>query len=147
MNLFSFNFVNPLKTYHKARRYFKRPKCHIYIGKTKRGFPICIDMVGKILNIWCNDIIWKDKFREPRFEYNPSINIEFFRKWQIYIEWGAPVANYKEFWCLNDCYWEAMLYYLYYNKSPKESCKLVSGWENSKGNILTKEDIEYCILK
>lgn len=141
------HLCNPLKTIRKAKYYFKKPKLNIYIGKVIQGFPLSKYSHGKILTIWCNDICWKDKYNSPRFEFTPQVNIVFFRKWQIFLEWRSTTQEYNGFWCIEDCYWEAILWYLYYNKSPKEACKLVSGWEKPDGSKLTKEDVEYLILK
>lgn len=146
-NLIVVHLCNPLKTISKVKNIFKKPKLNIYIGKVIQGFPLSKYSLGKILTIWCNDIYWKDKYDSPRFEFPPQINIVFFRKWQIFLEWKSPIQEYNGFWCIEDCYWEAMLWYLYYHKSPKEACELVSGWEKSDGNKLTKEDVEYLILK
>lgn len=146
-NLIVVHLCNPLKTIRKDKYYFKKPKLSIYIGKVIQGFPLSKYSLGKILTVWCNDICWKDKYNSPRFEFTPQVNIVFFKKWQIFLEWKSPVQEYNGFWCIEDCYWEAILWYLYYNKSPKEACKLVSGWEKSDGSKLTKENIEYLILK
>ena len=152
--LFVFHIENPCKTYRKALDCFKAPKKHIYIGKVIQGFPLYYSSHGKILTVWSNDIIWKDKFNSPRFEFPASINICFFRKWQIYICWESPVKEYHSFFCLDDCYWEAVLWYLYYGKTPEEACELVSGWEledlsygQYRKRVLTKEDVQKCILK
>lgn len=144
--LFMFHLCNPLKTASKIKNVFKKPKLKIYIGKVIQGFPLSKYYHGKILTVWCNDICWKDKYDSPRFEFPPQVNIVFFRKWQIFLEWKSPIQEYNGFWCIEDCYWEAILWYLYYDKSPKEACELVSGWKKSDGSKLTKEDVANCIL-
>lgn len=110
--LFTFNFENPLKTYWKVKQLVQPMDLHVYIGRWAGGLPMFRGNLGKILTIWCNDIEWKDKYNSPRSEYDPQINIVFFRKWQILIFWNKIYKGEDR----SHIYWETILQYLYYNK-------------------------------
>lgn len=139
----------PFRTWWKARKYFKRPKFKFYFGKTcKNNGWIESEKFGKFqdfqqkgfwpfasteylkwttskwfpINVFSQDIVWKDKYDSPRFE-RPGYFIIFFGRsyhnsWQIGFSVKAP-----EFWCNSnstrcdspDNYWESMLWYLFYN--------------------------------
>lgn len=108
---------NPLKTWWKARKYFKIPRpsfslCNIFC--TNLYYYRC---EGKVLDIQSHDVQWKDKYNSPRHEQNPVICICFFNRWVFKIEFciygqnefGEKVARDLE-------YWEYLLNYIYYDK-------------------------------
>lgn len=112
---------NPLKTWWKARKYFKFPNISI-----KSAFRFEKSKLGKILNIECWDLMWKDKFRSPRHEINPHIYIDIFSFIHIYIEFTKTYLNeFGEKSNGDTMYWEYMLSYLYY----KNNLKGYSTWQ------------------
>lgn len=125
-NWINIHLENPLKTWWKARKYFKFPNISIYGGKLKYSFPYaCKDRIGKILDINFSELGWKDKYDSPRHESNPYIFICLFRFLYIsiifhkrfYDEIGRPKNGSME-------YWEYILDYLYY----KKKLTLASSW-------------------
>lgn len=124
-------YNNPLYHWWKARKYFKRPKCHFYKGKITWffGFPIKKEYLNKILDIRFNALGWKDKWDSPRHEWDPYISIVFFRKWQLLwiFNW---ISNDKDSGIRSMATWEAILDYLYYGKSIDQCIKNhVWGWK------------------
>lgn len=114
--LFNFYFENPLKTYNKIKKYFKPLTTKIEISFYKSN-------KAKILEIYSYDLMWKDKYNSPRHEYNPRIFIHLFNYIHIYINYIIDDNS------INDMiYWEAALYWLYYEKTLKEAIKESSGW-------------------
>lgn len=115
---------NPFKTWWKAREYFKRPKLRFSTFSTswrsyKHG--------GRILEIDCLDVMWKDKFNSPRHERSPYISILFFNKLGIRVDFH--IDYYDEFGEKQNGdmeYWEYLLEWLYYKE--KSTLKCYSGW-------------------
>lgn len=120
-NLIAFSIENPLKTWWKARKYFKFPSISVRISLDKYHFPYAIKYwQGKIIDINIHDVYWKDKWRGPRHERNPLIYICLFGKLSLWIVFYKSWIN--EFGEKENCsmhYWEYMLDYLYYSKSLK----------------------------
>ncbi len=123
----SWTIYNPFKTWWKARKYFKCPKItpFICLVKTFCGYPYAsYHWIGKIIDIYFSDVIWKDKWDSPRHERNPLVWICLFRK----IAFGLRFNIYKinEFGQKEDgnmYYWEYILDYLYYDKTLElKSC-------------------------
>lgn len=117
----SYWIENPLKTWWKARKYFKRPKIHFHFSREK------FYRIGKIIDINISDIQWKDKYNSPRHEISPKISIILFRRFEFSIlfyiyyidEFGDKRNGDME-------YWEYLLNWLYYKK--KKTLKCYSGW-------------------
>lgn len=112
---------NPLRTWWKARKYFKFPKLSIKIFKSKYTAPyVWLENVGKILDICIHDVWWKDKYDTPRHERNPIIWIILFRKYHFrvifHMNYLTEDCSYKD--CSME-YWEYMLNYLHYSHSLK----------------------------
>lgn len=123
-----FYIDNPLKTWWKARKYFKRPKIHCYIGTPRFTCPYATySRIGKILDIYSADIMWKDKWNSPRHERSPYVWICLFNKicftitFHIYYrdEFGEKKAGDME-------YWEYLLEWLYYRN--KKTLRCYSAW-------------------
>jgi|GEM_PF-6784957 len=90
------------KTYNKVRKLFIRPKLRSYIGGCAMGLPIF--RPKKWIHLCYRDIMWKDKYNTPRFEFAPQWNLTLFGKWQIM------------FWLdADDTYWEMLLWTIYYS--------------------------------
>lgn len=106
---------NPFKTWWKARKYFKRPKIKFNIFfisyKTHK-------LRGKLLDIDCWDIRWKDKFDSPRHEISPHISVTLFGKFGFNI--SSHIYYKDEFGEKQNgdmIYWEYLLEWLYYKKT------------------------------
>ena len=96
-----------LKTWWKARKIMKMPKFHWrfrkwpeFYGYVTPGNP-CISFTSR-------DVMWKDKYDTPRFEFSPVTSIIFFGYWQISVELDIS-GNFDEYE-----YWEQLLWMLYY---------------------------------
>lgn len=120
-NLIAFSIENPLKTWWKARKYFKFPNIAIHFSNNKYNSPYASRFwQGKLLDIDIHDVYWKDKYNSPRHERNPLIYICLFSKWSLWIVFHKTFIN--EFGDKTDesiHYWEYMLDYLYYSKTLK----------------------------
>lgn len=121
-NLINISIENPFRTWWKARKYFKFPKLKIYTWKYSNR-----SESSKLLNITFRDIEWKDKWRSPRHEYNPIIQLTFFRKFAIELIFTNKVDD--------TIYWETILDYLYYSKNIYESVNN-NIWKDSKGSLI-----------
>lgn len=157
---FNILIENPLKTWWKAREYFKLPKIRIHkIGKlihkkvhTQFGDYVddglaycpygCLDRIGRILSIYSMDVLWKDKFDTPRHERSPIIWVLFFHRigfcitFDITYQWefGEEVSGNME-------YWEFLLTYLYYNHDLKIALQTSECWTRS--SKLWRRIVEY----
>lgn len=92
--------------------------------------------VGKPWAVVNNELGWKDKFNSPRYEWEPSFQVWFF-KWQFCIHWIAPEIE-GESSGYPDLYFEMILWYLKYYKeygSDKPDITLAEkgwGWINGE---------------
>ena len=120
---------NPFKTWWKVRKWFKFPKPSIYFGPIVSGLPYRLP--DKWIELHIYDVIWKDKYNSPSFEFTPQINLDLFKKYQLLLTFQTK----------NDyIYWETILDIIYYNKSLKEAID-TNTWENynkEKINAFTK---------
>jgi hypothetical protein len=129
-NYIGFWIENPLATWWKARKYFKRPKISIhFFSKIRYNCPyINSKYVGKILEISIHDLMWKDKFNSPRHERNPYIWVCFFRKFGFSINFDV---YYKDEFGIKQngdtYYWEYLLEWLYYKE--KKTLRCYSAWQ------------------
>ena len=135
-NIIAFSIENPLKTWWKAKKYFKFPNISICFSNNKYSFPYASKFwQGKLLDINIHDVYWKDKYNSPRHERNPLIYICLFGKYSVWICFHKKWIN--EFGDKTDesiHYWEYMLDYLYYSKS----LKLSSYWTFDSKIVKTK---------
>ena len=116
--LISVYFKNPLKTWWKARKYFKCPKPKISFFCHKQR-------VAKLLDINVHDVFWKDKWDSPSYEVSPIIYLCLFNRIGFIISF--QITGIDEFGEKINCdmpYWEYLLDYLYYSKS----LKMTSWW-------------------
>lgn len=98
-------------------------------GKTyyiEIGFPISIKTI---------ELGWKEKYGDPRFEWCPSFQINFFHL-QLHIYWTAPIINEA---CNNDLYYEMILTYI----KHKSDAEANWGWidYNTKRSTWCKDYI------
>lgn len=133
------NIVNPLKTWSSVKEVFKFPKVNILCGFNVKTGNIFIDYKyshRKILNINCQDVGYKMKWDDPRYEYNPYICIDIFNAFRFIIEFKSPTDLMEDF-----MYWEVILeYILLYNKNIKvtqESFGWVKYITDNEGNRIT----------
>ena len=126
---------NPLKSYNKIKKYFKPLKPVFTIGFHK-------SKESKILKLNCFDVAWKDKWNSPRHELNPRISISLFNYIHIIIEFTT-----KEDSISDTVYWEAALYWLYYNKSLHRAVKNAVGWTQYNETTKRYEPIPFVLLK
>ena len=127
---FDFYFGNPLATYSKIKQYFRplKTKWSLYVGHGREA---------KILSISSFDLMWKDKYDSPRHEFNPRIEISLFN----YFHWRMEFTL-KEDGIDDMVYWEAALYWLYYNLSLSKAIDEAVGWSR-----YNKETNEYELIK
>lgn len=119
----------PLYQWYKARDKFKKPNCHFSCGKPEWffGWPIRKEYINPIIDIRSSSLGWKSKYDSPRHEWDPYIAITFFRKYRIMWMWNYITDD-------NDAVrsmatWEAMLDYLYFNRTI-DWVKENHVWEN-----------------
>jgi hypothetical protein len=133
-NLIKISIENPLKTWWKARRYFKFPYMRFYACKWGFGdmLPVNRNTLAKWVQITLRDVWWKDKWANPSHEYNPIIKVVFFR----YFEMGVVFTNKVD----DMIYWESMLDFLYYSKNIRKAVDN-NVWHSEIRGILTPYDI------
>lgn len=127
---FNISIENPFKTYRKASKYFKKPKWkwRFHLVTRSSGYPYASWIhLSKILNIWIQDVWWKDKWDTPRHERNPIIYICLFKKFAFTAR--AYIYYYNEFGEKQNGdmeYWEYVLNWLYYKE--KKTLRCYSTW-------------------
>jgi len=151
-NYFSFIIFNPLKTWWKARKYFKLPRLHFHkVGSVFQkkihtqfgdyidyGINFCpyasYDRIGKIIDVYVDDVMWKDKWDSPRHERNPIIWVLFFKRIGFCITFNVTFKDeLGEIENGDMYYWEFLLNYLYYHHNLKIALLTSGGWtRNSK---------------
>lgn len=115
---------NPCKTWWKAREYFKRPKLRF---RTFSSSWRLYKQGGRILELDCLDVIWKDKFNSPRHEISPHISILFFRKFGLRVDFHIDYEDeFGEKHNGDMEYWEYLLEWLYYKE--RSTLKCYSAW-------------------
>ena len=120
-NLIAFTIGNPLKTWWKARKYFKFPHVSIGIYYNSWLHPYATRKCrGKILDIDIHDVMWKDEYDTPRYERNPFIYICLFSRLSLWITFPMRYKDeFDEWQYCSDDYWKYMLDYLYYSHDLK----------------------------
>lgn len=113
---------NPLKTWSKAKKYFKKPsfKIKFFSDPTFNCPYMSLNRIANLIDISAFDVMWKDKYDTPRHEISPYIWVCFFKKFGFSINWH--IYYYDEFNMKQNgdmFYWEYLLDYLYYKKSLK----------------------------
>lgn len=127
-------YENPLKTYNKIKKYFRPIKAKFNWSFGKGNKPYIIE-----LNSF--DVTWKDKWRSPRHEYNPRIILSLFNYIHLYVDFTVGDS-------MDDMvYWEAALWWIYYNKDLEQSVKRSNGWSQYNEETKEYERFNYSILK
>jgi len=113
---------DPLKTWRKAKKYFVKPKPYFnWFWNKQNNCPYAnLNYGAKILDIWCSDVRWKDKYNTPRYEGSPFIWVCFFNLFGFSINWHI-IQKYKNIgynpaYIRDMYYWEYLLDFLYYRK-------------------------------
>lgn len=129
---FDIYLENPFKTYNKVKRWFKpiNPKFQWYFGK--RYKPIFLELKSF-------DVLWKDKFNEPRHEFNPRIKISLFNYIHLYVDFTTG-DNMTDM-----VYWEAILDWIYYDKDLQEAC--TNHWQQYNNETKEYEYLSFELLK
>lgn len=136
----------PLYNWWKARKYFKKPQCHLYINKCENSLigPVYIEYYNKFIDFRFSSVQWKWKYDEIRYERPPYISLTFFRKYQISLVWTIllydEVGNNRDF---DVNYWEFLLSYLYDDKCEKNLLKTLQrvGYWRYYSKVLKDEPI------
>ena len=115
-------YRNPFYYYWRVRKLFKRPKCHLMRGKNIWFFGLCIrkECYNPILSIKLKGLGWKTKWDEYRHEWDPYIQIRFFRKWDLIWVFNWIDKNDEYSSTRSMATWEAILGYLYEKKDLKQ---------------------------
>ena len=119
---------NPFYYWWKVRKFFKRPKCHITVGKNIYVFGMTRN--NPIFGIEASSLGWKWKFHEVRHEYDPFIRICLFKKWSIVFTFNWESTKDKDSDVRSMATWEAILDFLYNNKTLRE-CVSSHVWQRS----------------
>lgn len=93
--------TNPLKTWWKARQWFKFPAVKVRFCKAKKWFS---QPCKQWFYFESTDLMWKDKWNTPRHEHNPYIHIVFFG-----IFMGITFVGIDDDF-FSDEYWEQLLW-------------------------------------
>lgn len=130
-NYFDIYLSNPFKTYNKVKKWFKpiKPKFQWSFRKGNNSI---------FLELYSFDVTWKDKYNEPRHEFNPRITLSLFNYIHLYIDFtiGDSMTDMV--------YWEAILNWIYYNKDLQEAC--TSYWERYNNETGEYEHLSFKLL-
>lgn len=151
MNKFFRKYNNPLYPWWEVRKIFKRPKCHLYVGKKTWffGLPIRDEYYNPIISFHISSLGWKWKYDEVRHEWDPYIAIRLFRTWDIILLFNWINKNDSDSGVRSMSTWEAILDYIY-NKKPLKDCIFEHRWSSisDKSKIITiKPNIRKKCLK
>ena len=126
------SYTFPLYDYLKCRKYIKRPsllfiKFNNLDNNWFFGLPANRIYYYPIISIECSNVGWKDKYDEPRWEYNPYLVVVLFRKWMFgwQIGWKDYINNLTT--------WELILRHNYYNQDIYEMVKKLC-WLKADGS-------------
>lgn len=159
-NYFAWFIENPLKTWWKARKYFKLPKIkpHFHLVYKYKNYPYAsYQRIGKILDIWITDVMWKDKYDSPRHERNPLIWICLFRKFAFSITFNVfYLDEFGERQRGDSLYWEYLLNWLIYKERKTLRCystwvgdsrlyKQVKEYGKEEGSVDTYKPLSYVL--
>lgn len=138
--LFNLYIENPLKTWWKVRKLFKFPNISIkFFYNPRFNCPyISLKSIGKLLDIWSSDVVWKDKYNTPYYEESPFVWFCLLGKFGFSIDFHIYYKDKSgKLACGDIYYWEYILDYLYYNKDLNKSC---NNWVSLDGfEVPTKQ--------
>lgn len=114
-------YNNPFMPYWKVRKIFKRPKCHFMYGTQIWFFGLILrQYLNPIFSFRTSALGWKWKYDEVRHEWDPYIYICLFRKYQFIWVFNWVDKNDKDSGVRSMATWEAILDYLYNNKTIEQ---------------------------
>ena len=99
-----FKIFRPIREWWEVRKVFKRP--HITKAKIEPSYySMCHN---KLFHLSFNELGYKMKYDEPRFEWNPYIKLILFNKFKYVWVFTAPIYldNMEDM-----IYWESILWY------------------------------------
>lgn len=124
----------------KARKVFKRPKCHFIFGKDLWFFGLYINpkFYNPIIHFKYSSLGYKIKWDEYRHEWDPHFQIVLFRKWHFI--WIFNWIDKKDKTTLTSSMstWEAILDYN--DGRSLKDCIDYHTWKSSKYGYITIED-------
>jgi hypothetical protein len=135
-------YNNPFYHWWLVRKEFKRPKCHFIFKKNLWFFGLYINPTyyNRFIHIRTSAVGWKDKYDIPRHEWDPFIQIVFFRKWHMVWLFNWVDKTDQRSYISSMATWEAILDRIYYNKDLQTSIN-----ENTWGDATEGSEIN--ILK
>ena len=107
------NIFKPLRTWWKARKYFRFPSIKFRYGNAGE---VASSIWHSSMNCakWFDlefcDVFWKWKYDDSVFEAEPCISLILFNKWHLLWTFECPKVSYNK---SNYMYWEALLDYVY----------------------------------
>lgn len=135
-------YHNPLYHWWKVRKEFKRPKCHFIFGKNLWWFGLYINKkyYNKFIHFRMSAVGYKWKWDEPRHEWDPFIQICFFRKYHIIWVFNWINKKDKQSYIKSMATWEAILRRIYCNNTLQETIEQ-NTWEDDDGNITIHDNL------
>lgn len=139
------NFKKMFRTVNKATKYFARPTLKFMYGRlgevhTGNIFNDYHNNSHCILSLIVNDVGYKWKYDDIRFESEPCISLTLFNRWRFIWYLVAPIED-------DYMYWEMLLEYLYKYDEDIELTKANFGWQKHKkdnnGNNIIDENGNY----
>lgn len=136
-------YRNPFYVWWKCKKYFKRPKCHFIYGKDIWFFGLYLNkkFYNPIVHFRMSALGWKWKYDEPRHEWDPFIQICFFRKYHLIWVFNWIKKDDKQSSIRSMATWEAMLTYLYCNKNIHQSI-VNNVWKSGDEDITPADNLE-----
>lgn len=129
---FDIYLENPFKTYNKVKRWFRPIKSKFQWSFGKGNGPIFLELKSF-------DVTWKDKFNEPRHEFNPRIILSLFNYIHLYVDFTTGDSM------TDMVYWEAILDWIYYDKDLQEAC--TNQWKQYNNETSEYESLSFRLLK
>lgn len=123
----------PYQEWKLVKKYFPKPKIKLLTGHIWFfGMPIRKDFGNPICYIQWSNLGWKWKFEFVRHEWDPYIQIVFFRRWRLMLVWhyGDKINDTQDM-----CTWEAILETAYKKRNAKEAIQ-----SNCWGDVNNKRD-------
>lgn len=137
------HYNNPLYYWWKVRKEFKRPKCHFICTKNLWFFGLYINKkyYNKFIHFRMSGLGWKWKYDEPRHEWDPYIQIVFFRKYHFcwifnWVNKKDPNSNIRSM-----ATWESILRRIYC-KDKLDKCIEYNTWEGDDGDITIHNNLK-----
>lgn len=108
------SLISPFKTMKKLKGVFKPLRRYFRITFKEWDYsPVLWCSKPSFIQIMTRDVMWKDKYKSPRYENPPYIWIHIYK---LNLVWYWDLDNALKLNPTNyaDDYWEQALWYLYY---------------------------------